>query len=136
MNKKASKIQTFYASQTTLFPLKFVGEAFVSLSYDSIISSHVIAKYLLDIFHFCNCMQKDSKYNLFHINDVFYTYIDIYRYLTIDLNYIFFHQIYIYICMMYALLMYLVYLFLQSCWTCLDLNLLFYLEHTLYYISH
>ena len=35
-------------------------------------------------------MWQDSKYNLFHIHDVFNIYIDIYRYSTIGLKYIFF----------------------------------------------
>ena len=42
-------------------------------------------------------MLQDSKYNLFHIDDVSYIHIKIYRYSTIDPNYIFFYQIYIYI---------------------------------------
>ena len=38
---------------------------------------------LLSILHFGNYMYQDSKYNLFHMHDVFYTHIDIYRYIVI-----------------------------------------------------
>ena len=60
------------------FSLKYIETAFVSSSFDlssaSIISSHVIAespRILANSFHFCNYMYQDSKYNLFHIHDVF-----------------------------------------------------------------
>ena len=49
---------------------------------------------------------------LFHIHGFFYTHINIYHCSSIDMNYIFFHPIYIYIHMIYALLMFLIHLFL------------------------
>ena len=61
--------------------------------------------YLLNVFLFtivCSRMP----------NLIFYPRIDIYRHSAIDWNYIFFHQIYIYICVIYALLMFLIDLFL------------------------
>ena len=66
----------------------------------------------------------------FRLHDAFYTHIDIYCYSATNLNYICFHQIYIYICMIYALLMFLIHLFMKSCWKILDL------EHILYLINH
>ena len=123
-----------------IFLLKFVGIVFVSLLFNSasasIISSHVIPKpsMTLNIFHFCNYMWQDSKQFFFHLYDVFSTYahISFYCYSTIGLNYIFLHQVYIYICMIWDLLMFLIHLFLKSCWTRFDLNILFSLEHILY----
>ena len=44
-------------------------------------------------------------------------------------------QIYIYIHMIFSLLMISIHLFLQSCWTCLDVILFFSLGHILYEIS-
>ena len=41
-------------------------------------------------------MYWDSKHNHYHLYDVFYIHINIYRYSTIDLNYIVFHHTYIY----------------------------------------
>ena len=52
-------------------------------------------------------MKQDCKYNLFRSHDAlsdFYTHINVYRYSTFDSNAIFYCQIYIYICMIYALL--------------------------------
>ena len=68
---------------------------------------------MLNIYHFHNNMSQDSKYNLFHIYEVFYNRTDIYRYSNFDLNYIFYHQIYIYIRMIYALLIFSIHLFLM-----------------------
>ena len=67
-----------FAFYRLLFSLKFVGNVFVSFSYDlasaSIISSHVItelSEHLLNIYHFGNCKQQDSKYHLLQIYNVF-----------------------------------------------------------------
>ena len=60
-------------------------------------------------------MIQDSIYYLFCTHDVLsdlYTHIDIYHYSIFDLNHILYHQIYIYICMIYSLLMFSVHLFL------------------------
>ena len=111
INKNISKIH------------KFVGIAYVSSLYDSIISLHVIAEsslYLLNMFHVYYYKQNDSKHNVFDVHDAFHT----------PINYISFHQIYIY--MIHTLLMFLLHLFLWSCWTSFDLNFLFYLEHIPY----
>ena len=106
LNKNASKILKFCVLQVIFFI-----KVFVSSLQNSITSSHIraessiiIAKYFL--------FSQDSKHNIFHIHDVFYTHIDIYHYSTIDLNYIFFRQIYICIPMLYVLLMILIHLFL------------------------
>ena len=69
-----------------LFLLRFVGTVYF------ITSSHVITEYsiiLAKYFPFSQLHVADSKYNLFQIHEVFCTHIDIYRYSTIDLNYIF-----------------------------------------------
>ena len=74
-------------------------------------SSTILAKYLpfsqlhvagLQIYFFCT---QDVPSD-FLIN------VEVYLYSTFDLNYIFYHQIYIYIRMMYALLMLSIHLFL------------------------
>ena len=44
INKNASKIYKFCVLQVVFSSLKLVGTVFVSLSYESIISSHVIAQ--------------------------------------------------------------------------------------------
>ena len=84
-----------------------LASAFVSAfsSYDSIIteSSTILAKYFLFFTTTCN---RIPNIFFFHIHDVFCIHIDIFRYSTIDLNCIFFHQIYIYIRIIYALLMF------------------------------
>ena len=50
--------------------------------------------------------------NNLHIYYVSYAYIDIHRYSTNDLNYILFHEMYIYMRMIYVLLMFFIHLFL------------------------
>ena len=101
-NKNVSKILKFCVLQVIFFIKVFVCSSHIRAE-----SSIIIAKY----FPF----SQDSKHNIFHIHDVFYTHIHIYHYSTIDLNYIFFHQIYIYIHILYVLLMILIHLFLQLC---------------------
>ena len=44
----------------------------------------------------------------------FYTHIDVYRYSTFDLDCIFYYRVYIYICTIHVLLMFLIHLFLFS----------------------
>ena len=119
------------------FSLKFGSSCDLALAsslYDSVISSHVIAESFIII---ANCFLF-SQLNLagfqatFSPYEVFYTHINIYCYSFIGLNYIFFHQIYITICMIYALLMFLIPLFRLSCWTRLGLSLLFYSENIFY----
>ena len=86
---------------------------------------------MFNIYNFCNCMYQDSKYNLFQMYDASYPHINIYWYYSIGLHCVFFHQIYIYICMIYASLIFLIHVFLQSCWTHLYLNLALFGTHTL-----
>ena len=113
--KNASKIQTFCILQVVFFSLKFVGIVFVSLLHDSVISSHLIAESSIIVAKYFPFLQLDVvvfQYNLFQIHDVFFTHINICRYSTINLSYIFFHQIYIYIRIRYALLIFLIHLLL------------------------
>ena len=77
INKKISKIYTFFVLQIAFFLLKL----FVS----SIISSHAITELsviLSKYYHFL----KDFRYNLFRIYDVFCARINVYHDSTFDLN--------------------------------------------------
>ena len=110
---------TNFVSYRLLFFIKICWNSFFSSSYDlasasaSIISSNVITK-LSVIFatYFHHYMKKGSKYNLLHTYDDFYTCINIYHYSTLNLNYTFFHEIYMYICMIHVWLMFSIILFL------------------------
>ena len=111
----------YFSFVAYFFFIKICWKWFCFLSFNyasssaSITSSHIIAELsirLANIFHFHNYMKQDSRRNVFHIHYVFYIHINIYHYSTIDLNYIFLHQISICIGMIYALLMFSIYLFL------------------------
>ena len=101
----------------------FVGMVFVS----SIISSHVIN-------HTCKICTifTTTCSRILNMIHTWHSFKFFYHYSSVDLSYIIYHQIYIYNCIIYILLMFLVHLFLQSCGKCLGLNLLFYWEHILY----
>ena len=94
------KYRNFDFYRLLFFSLKFVGIVFVSSHnlavasslYDSIISSHVIAESSIIL-----AMSQDSKHNLFHKHDVIYIHIDIYRYFSIDVNYIFIKYTFIFV---------------------------------------
>lgn len=72
---------------------------------------HVIRKVVYAIFYiFFSKYITNYLINIkFHFN--FYTHITIYRYSSFDLNYIFHHQTFIHICMVYFFLMSLVHFF-------------------------
>ena len=72
--------------------LKLFGIVFVFSSNDSILSTIVIVEssiILAKYFPFWKLHDQHSKYNLFHIHEVFYTHININSYSSIDLNCIF-----------------------------------------------
>ena len=70
-------------------------------SNTSIISSHLIAKSSTELIKYLSILQVHAlgfQINFLHIHIVlldFYSHLDIYLYSTFDLNYIFYHQIYI-----------------------------------------
>ena len=114
----SSEIQNCFVLQTSFFPLKFAVTVYVS---SSIISSQVIAESSIKLtkyFPFLQLHVAGFQMQFFYTYDVYNTPIDICCYSTIDLNYMLFQQSYI-----YSLLMLSIHLFLQSCWTRLDLNL-------------
>lgn len=88
-------------------------------SNTSIISSHLIAKSSTELIKYLSILQVHAlgfQINFLHIHIVlldFYSHLDIYLYSTFDLNYIFYHQIYIYCCIKYVLLMFLTHLILS-----------------------
>ena len=69
LNKNASKILKFCVLQVIFFI-----KVFVSSLYDSITSSHIRAESSIIIAKYFP-FSRDSKHNIFHIHDVFYTHI-------------------------------------------------------------
>ena len=105
-------IRNFFVLQISFFLFKFVVTVFVSFP---IISSHVITELSIILAKYLPVLQlhvAGFQYNVFHIRDVFYTRINIYHYSTFDLNTIFSHQIYIYICLICLMLKFLIHFFL------------------------
>ena len=103
-DKQTSNICKFCIFQAIFFSLKFLGLVFIS----PIISSHLITVSLLILSKYFSFSQLDlaglQNIIYFYIYYVFSSHIGIYRYSTTDLSYIFFHQVYIYIRMIYLLL--------------------------------
>ena len=95
-----------------LFLLRFVGNVF----FDSKILSHlitespvIVAKYLwFSQLHVAGFQIYVFRTCAFFLD--FSTHIDIYRYSTFDLNWIFYHQVYIYIHLICALFIFLTHL--------------------------
>ena len=115
INKKAGEIYRFsdYRLQSflqvTFFSLKFVSSLY-SVVTTYIISSLITTESPVILFEYFQ-FHKHMYYNFFHRHDVlldFCTHINI---STFDLNYIFCHEIYIYNCMDYVLLLSLIQLF-------------------------
>ena len=115
INKKAGEIYRFsdYRLQSflqvTFFSLKFVSSLY-SVVTTYIISSLITTESPVILFEYFQ-FHKHMYYNFFHRQDVlldFCTHINIF---TFDLNYIFCHEIYIYNCMDYVLLLSLIQLF-------------------------
>ena len=115
INKKAGEIYRFsdYRLQSflqvTFFSLKFVSSLY-SVVTTYIISSLITTESPVILFEYFQ-FHKHMYYNFFHRYDVlldFCTHINIF---TFDLNYIFCHEIYIYNCMDYVLLLSLIQLF-------------------------
>ena len=115
INKKAGEIYRFsdYRLQSflqvTFFSLKFVSSLY-SVVTTYIISSLITTESPVILFEYFQ-FHKHMYYNFFHRHDVlldFCTHINIF---TFDLNYIFCHEIYIYNCMDYVLLLSLIQLF-------------------------
>ena len=90
-----------------IFSLRFVRIVFIASSYDltfaSIILSHVITESPIIFDKYLSFLQLHVMgfqiYLFLHLCYVFYTHIDISRYPTFGLNYIFYHQVYIYVSM-------------------------------------
>ena len=115
INKKAGEIYRFsdYRLQSflqvTFFSLKFVSSLY-SVVTTYIISSLITTESPVILFEYFQ-FHKHMYYNFFHRHDVlldFCTHINI---STFDLNYIFYHEIYIYNCIDYVLLLSLIQLF-------------------------
>ena len=115
INKKAGEIYRFsdYRLQSflqvTFFSLKFVSSLY-SVVTTYIISSLITTESPVILFEYFQ-FHKHMYYNFFHRHDVlldFCTHINIFNF---DLNYIFCHEIYIYNCMDYVLLLSLIQLF-------------------------
>ena len=108
------KYKNFCVLQVAFFfSLRSVGIVFV-FSHDPITLSQIIVEssiILAKYFPFSQLHVAGFQTQFFHVHDVFYTRIDIYHYSTIDLNYIFFHQLYSCILIIYALLMFSIRLF-------------------------
>ena len=111
--------------------LKFVEVHFVRTALVGIISvNHFLSLLFLIIYDFITCDHTiftttcnriPKKFFLAHIILQIFTHIKIYCFSTFEFNGIFYHQIYIYICMKYACLMLSIHLFLKSFWKCLHL---------------
>ena len=95
---------------------------FIYMNFFTLILTFIVIPTLIWITFFPTNLHLHS-HDIFFVN-VFNSFIPVH----------FFHQIHIYICMIYALLMFSIHLFLLSCWTGLDLNLLFYLKHILFWL--
>ena len=137
-NRKVSKIQKFLVLQVSFFLLKFVrtvfvgtifvGTVFVEIFfcciYSFITCNHLIGKTFCYIFTIFTNRYNRILTNIFFTHMVFLdlnNHTNIYRFSFFNSSYIFHHQKYIYICIIYSLLM---------------LSILFCLERIPYQIDH
>ena len=110
--------------QATFFALKFVGIVFIETVFagsgfvSSIISLHVITESPILLSKYLSFSQVHlRRFEMSFLHTCFLGFSHSNQHLSLfhfDLNYIWYHQIYIYISIIHMLLMFLIYLFLLS----------------------